>query len=97
MQGEMYNKWKKKTRREISAPGGGNDGDGDSGGRGGGSYGSRPNPNFKVNSKVPNELQTAEQIRKSRVYKDNMKNKNMSKDKRTNLEGLARKKKSAAR
>ncbi len=82
----MYSKWKKKTRREISAAGFGDD-----------SIDSRPNPNYKVNSKVPNELNNADQIRKSRIFKENMKKKNMTKDKRTHLEGLARKKKTASR
>jgi ATP-dependent RNA helicase DDX54/DBP10 len=81
-QGEMYNDWKKKTRREVSIAGTGDE-----------DYG-QPKPNWRVNRKVPEELKNAQQIRKAHKEKDNMKMKNMSKDKRKSMAG--NKKKSAA-
>ncbi len=48
----MYNKWKKRTRKEIDSANSYND-----------SYSDRPVPNVKYNSKVPNELKSAQQIR----------------------------------
>ena len=77
----MYEKWKKKTRREIG--GSGDDVD------------SRPMPNVKVNHKVKDELRTIDQIKTMKANKDNMKVKNMSKDKRTKMEASQRKKKKA--
>ena len=99
----MYNTWKKKTRREISLAGTGEDGD------------DRPRPNFKFvsicyylqihlmqmydslgrfNRKVPDELKNANQIRKDQKEKANMKLKNMKKDKRRSIEAKGRKNKS---
>jgi len=80
--GEMYNKWKKRTKREITAPGFGDVDD-------------RPFPNAKVNRGVKEEIKGADELRKMHREKDNNKNKNMRKDKRTKLEGQARKKKAA--
>lgn len=80
-QGEMYEKWKKRTRREVG--GSGEDGD----------Y--RPMPNVKVNHKVKDEIRSAEQIRSLKATKDNMKVKNMKKDKRGKMESNQRKKKKA--
>lgn len=77
----MYEKWKKKTRREI----GGNDDDG----------AQRPGPNVKVNHKVRDELRSADDIRNLKSTKDNMKLKNMKKDQRGKVEAGMRKKKKA--
>lgn len=74
----MYEKWKKRTRREVGGH------DEDSG---------RPMPNVKVNTKVRDELRGADQIRKIKDTKENMKNKNMQKDKRGKMEASQRKKK----
>jgi hypothetical protein len=79
----MYEKWKKKTRREVNMPGVGDEGD------------DRPRPNFKANRHVKEELRSAQDIRKFKKEKDNKKMKNLSKDKRTKLEGKARKAKKA--
>jgi hypothetical protein len=79
-QGEMYEKWKKRTRREV----GGTDEDG-----------GRPMPNVRVNTKAKEELRTADQIRKGKESKENMKHKNMAKDKRGKMEASQRKKKKA--
>lgn len=81
-QGEMYNDWKKKTRREVSIAGTGDE-----------DYG-QPKPNWRHNRNVPEELKNAQQIRKAHKDKDNMKLKNMSKEKRKSVTG--NKKKSAA-
>lgn len=81
-QGEMYNDWKKKTRREVTIAGTGDE-----------DYG-QPKPNWRHNRKVPEELKNAQQIRKAHKEKDNMKLKNMSKEKRKSITG--NKKKSAA-
>lgn len=81
VQGEMYEKWKKRTRREIG--GSGDDAD------------SRPMPNVKVNTKVKDELRSADQIRKMKASKENMKTKNMQKDKRGKMEASQRRKKKA--
>lgn len=81
-QGEMYNDWKKKTRREVSIAGTGDE-----------DYG-QPKPNWRVNRKVPEELKNAQQIRKAQKAKDDMKLKNMSKEKRKSMTG--NKKKNAA-
>lgn len=77
----MYEKWKKRTRREI----GGTDDSTDH----------RPMPNVKVNTKVKDELRSADQIRTSKATKENMKMKNMKKDKRGKMESSQRKKKKA--
>lgn len=67
----MYNKWKKRTRKEIDSANLYND-----------SYPDRPVPNAKYNSKVPNELRSAQQIKVIRKDRDKSKLKNMGKDKR---------------
>ena len=78
----MYEKWKKKTRREVGSEGGEES-----------AY--RAGPNIKVNSKVKDELRTGAQIRSIKSTKDNMKVKNMSKEKRSKMEAGQRKKKQA--
>lgn len=88
-QGEMYEKWKKRTRKEV---GGGVAGVVDFGN----DYDDRPRPNVKVNQKVKDELRSAQDIRKAKSIKDNNKQKNMKKDKRTKFENSARQKKNAA-
>lgn len=84
-QGEMYNTWKKKTRREVHLPGTGDDRD------------DRPRPNFKVNTHVPDELKTTHQIRKNKKERENMMLKNMKKDKRRSIEAKGRKAKGEAK
>jgi len=77
----MYNKWKKRTRREVSAPGQADHDD------------DRPMPNVKVNRHLKDELKDINTLRKARKVKDNLKLKNMTKDKRRKVEGAAKKKK----
>eukprot|EP00602_Paraphysomonas_sp_CaronLab_P001583 CAMPEP_0185030076 /NCGR_PEP_ID=MMETSP1103-20130426/16815_1 /TAXON_ID=36769 /ORGANISM="Paraphysomonas bandaiensis, Strain Caron Lab Isolate" /LENGTH=762 /DNA_ID=CAMNT_0027565051 /DNA_START=427 /DNA_END=2715 /DNA_ORIENTATION=+ len=84
-QGEMYNTWKKKTKREVSLAGTGDDDDD--------TY-NRPKPNFRFNRKVPDEIRNAHQIRKIQNKRSDMKLKNMKKEKRKSIEGNNRKKKS---
>lgn len=81
-QGEMYEKWKKRTHKEI----GGNDPDAGT---------TRMGPNVKVNTKVRDELRSATEIRSLKAGKDNMKLKNMKKDKRGKVEAGMRKKRKA--
>lgn len=65
----MYEKWKKKRRREIgSDSGGGDEGDG------------RGMPNFRHNSKVKSELRSSAEIRKLKSTRENNKVKNRKKD-----------------
>lgn len=80
----MYKKWAKKTHQEI----GGvlEDGASDE------NFG-RPRPNFKVNTKVEDEILSAHQIRKKKLAKDDMKLKNMKKDQRRQIETKNRKNK----
>jgi hypothetical protein len=80
LQGEMYAKWKKRTRNEVSLPGQG-DADGDD----------RPRPNMKVNRGVKDELLTAKDMHKIKKTKENSKLKNMKKDKRSKIENKGRK------
>lgn len=77
-QGEMYEKWKKKTKREVSMAGLGSDDD------------DRPRPSFKHNTKVPDEIRSAHEVRKLKANKTNLKMKNMEKSKRTKLEAKNR-------
>ena len=86
-QGEMYEKWKKKSKREINNDStmGGNNDDADD---------DRPRPNFKVNTNVKDELKSAPEIRKSRKQKDKLKLKNMEKDKRSQVIGKMKQKSS---
>jgi len=83
-QGEMYEKWKKRTRREI---GGAADDEPKNAQRG--------MPNMKVNSKVKDELRSVADIRKFKDTKDNNKLKNTKKDKRKQIEAAGRQKKKA--
>jgi hypothetical protein len=77
-QGEMYETWKKKTKREISLPGAGADLDQDA---------SRPRPNVKYNAHVKDELRSAGEIRQIKAKRDDNKLKNMSKDVRKKIQG----------
>jgi len=77
--GDMYAKWKKKTKMEI---GGVNAADND-----------RPAPNVRVNNHVKDELKDAQQIRKEKAQKDKNKLKNMERDKRQSVENARKKKK----
>ena len=76
----MYAKWKKRTRNEVSLPGQG-DADGDD----------RPRPNMKLNRGVKDELLTSTEIHKVKKTRENMKLKNMAKDKRSKIESKGRK------
>lgn len=51
---------------------------------------------MRVNTNVKSELRSAEEIRRLKSKKANITMKNMSRDKRSKLEGRARKKKIAA-
>jgi ATP-dependent RNA helicase DDX54/DBP10 len=73
-QGELYEKWKKKSKREINT--GNTDDDDDF----------RNRPNFKVNRNVKDELRSATDIRKLHQVKSKNKLKNMEKDKRASVE-----------
>ena len=75
--GEMYAKWQKKTKREVGGVETEDNG---------------PRPNFKVNNKVPEELRTTEQIRKILKKREDMKLKNMPKEKRKKIEKANREK-----
>lgn len=83
----MYEKWKKRTRREV-----GNLSE-DSGPTH--NYNNNNNnsrgPNIRVNTKVRDELRSASEIKKLKGKKDDLKMKNMRKDKRTKLEATQRK------
>lgn len=73
-QGELYEKWKKKSKREIQT--GNTDDDDDL----------RNRPNFKVNRNVKEELRSATEIRKLHQTKSKNKLKNMEKEKRASVE-----------
>jgi len=88
----MYSKWKKRTRREVVAPGAGAGGGGAGAGGGAGPGDDRPIPNVKVNRHVPDEVKGAAALRKAKKAKDNLKLKNLSKDKRRRVEGHKKKK-----
>eukprot|EP01034_Spumella_vulgaris_P022841 gene22841-29015_t len=85
-QGELYEKWKKKSHREIGGFSTGENGDDDD----------RPRPNVKVNRHVKDELRGGDDIRKSKKTSADNKVKNMKKDKRSKFEASAKKKKSEA-
>ncbi len=91
--GDMYNKWVKKTHREINTfkvmSDIGTD-YGDNGANG------RPMPKWKHNMDVPSELKNEDQIRKEHKIKDNLKMKNLPKEKRKSMEAAAKKKKKTA-
>jgi hypothetical protein len=74
-QGEMYEAWKKKTKREVSIPGQGIEID------------DRPRPNVKYNAHVKDELRSAGEIRKVKTKRDDNRLKNMNKDARKKLQG----------
>jgi ATP-dependent RNA helicase DDX54/DBP10 len=76
--GEMYEKWKKKSRREIEIAGTSEVVDFTS---------TQPRPNFKHNSKVPSELKSVQEIKSNRKKKQSQTLKNMSKDKRKSVLG----------
>lgn len=75
----MYENWKKKSKREISMPGTGSEVD------------FRAGPNVKVNTHLRDELRDATAIRRLKDKKDDGKLKNMSKDKRKQILGKAKK------
>lgn len=83
-QGEMYEKWKKKSKREIEIAGTPEIVD---------FTRSQPRPNFKHNAKVPSELKSAQDIKASRKKKEGQKLKNMNKAKRKSVLGNDAKKK----
>lgn len=83
-QGEMYEKWKKKRKREINSEDDGHDID----------Y--RKRPNFRINAHVKDELRTPGQIKKIVKQRDNLKLKNMEKGKRRKIENTMRQKKKEA-
>lgn len=74
----MYEKWKKKSRREINVVGEASDDDG-------------PRPNVRYNKHVKDELRNEEQIRKIQKVRDKNKLKNMNKDKRAQIMKKAKK------
>ena len=80
----MYEKWKKKSHREIEIAGTPEVIDFTS---------SQRNPNFKHNAKVPRELRSAQDIKSLRKKKDQLKLKNMSKVKRKSVLAAEAKKK----
>ena len=77
--GELYKKWKKRTRREISVVGGDEE----------------ERPKVKVNTHVKSELRSAAEIRKLKREKADLTLKNMSRDKRRKIEGRMKRKKAA--
>ena len=77
--GELYNKWKKRTRREISLLG----------------ADESERPKVKINAHVKSELRSAAEIRKLKKEKANVALKNMSRDKRKRIESRMKKKKKA--
>ena len=76
-QGEMYEKWKKKQRREISS-GGFLSEDGPSSSEG---------PKFRHNTKVKSELRGAGEIKKLHQKREADRMKNMKKGKRDSIQG----------
>ena len=78
--GQMYEKWKKKSKREVNTMGTGDD------------YDDRPRPNVKVNRGVRDEVRSADDIRKLRKQGESRKLKNMDKDKRAQMQGKLKKK-----
>lgn len=72
--GEMYEKWKKKSRREIGVLDESPD-----------NYDNRPKPNFKYNSHVKDEIKSADAIRKVHKVREKNRIKNMSKEKRQHV------------
>lgn len=75
IQGEMYEKWKKKTRKEVDSSALEDDD----------AYARRPKPNVRVNSTVKEELRSAQDIKKGRKEQAKLKLKNMSRDKRNSI------------
>jgi superfamily II DNA/RNA helicase len=86
--GDMYNKWAKKTHREINTfkvmADIGQDTFHDMDGK---------VPNFKNNLDVPSELKNEQEIRKNKKVKENLRIKNLPKEKRRGIENAGRKKK----
>ena len=80
----MYEKWKKKSHREIGVVSFDDDDDDD-----------RPRPNFKVNRHVKDEIKSPQELKKLNKSKQNIKLKNMNKAKRTQIESKSRKAKKA--
>jgi hypothetical protein len=71
----MYEKWKKKTRKEVDSAVMEDDD----------AYARRPKPNVKVNTKVKEELRSAQDIKKLRKEEAKLKLKNMSREKRNSI------------
>lgn len=88
-QGELYDKWKKKSRKEIGTIAMDEDDRGDD------HRHSRPSPNVKVNRHVKDEVRSHQELKKLHKQKSEMAMKNMRKDKRTSIENANRKKKKA--
>mmetsp|Transcript_8109 Transcript_8109/g.8636 ORF Transcript_8109/g.8636 Transcript_8109/m.8636 type:complete len:235 (-) Transcript_8109:43-747(-) len=80
-QGELYENWKKRTKKEVTLAGTGDEED------------DRPRPNFKFNTHIPRETRNVHEIRKLHQKKSQDKLKNMKKDKRRSIEGKMRKEK----
>ena len=79
-QGELYKKWKLKSHKEINSS---DISESDAS--------SRPNPRFKYNTHVKDELRNAQQIKKLQQKRASDKLKNMSKERRKKVLGTARK------
>ena len=77
--GQMYEKWRKKSKREVNTMGTGDD------------YDDRPRPNVKVNRAVKDEVRSADDIRKLRKQSESKRLKNMDKDKRAQIQGKMKK------
>jgi len=78
----MYSKWKKRTHREVAAPGLASEASTDL----------SSVPNVKVNRHVRDELKSLDSLKKQRKVKENQKLKNMSKEQRGKVMGLKKKK-----
>lgn len=93
-QGELYEKWKLKRRREINDDVSGED-DGNSAEKK--DYRKvHKTPRLRVNSDVKEELRSKDQIKKLAKKRENLKLKNMEKGKRRVIENKQRAKKKAA-
>lgn len=75
-QGEMYEKWKKKSHREV-----GGFASEDSEDR----YDNKPKPNVRVNTHVKEELRNKEQLQKLHKIRSKNALKNMPKEKRDSI------------
>lgn len=80
-QGELYEQWKKKRKREINSDDVEDDTD----------Y--RNRPNFKINTHIKSELKQVHEVKSIHKKRENLKLKNMEKGKRKQIEAANRKKK----